>query len=259
MKVIKNLSKKSKIIVAGVISLVLIVSATGVTLYANDINNKVQQTQVLYHSIKIPNTDEYSDVELLTFNSLQERKEQAFNKLDIITLKSLEIEFDVLNGGVEKRLYAEFLEQKEKEYDVYFWLSSEMTPEEQTRQGELTDGYHTFVAKTFTVTLEEQKTIVIDMLNNIKKSSEEITQAIANREVEAKAQANSNQSNDYNSDYDYDSNYDDDYDYSGGSGSADSGSQDGGSNPDWGIDAGGCTQWGNCSEGPSDDFKGGTW
>lgn len=245
MKMIKSLSKKTKIIVVGVISLVLIASATGITLYAKDIESKVQQTQSLYHGIKIADTEKYNVVELAEFNALQDKRKLAFDTLNITALQTLQADFDALNTTVTERIEKE---QRVKQY--------------ADKKAEI-DGINIVDGSTLEeqAIFNERKQTALNMVADMKPF-DEIVNAISqlmqtNIDIQARKQSDvdaqlqssvGSSSGGYENDDSYD--YDDDYSGGGSTGGSNPGggstppTDDGGSfvPPGWGsgCDASSC-------------------
>jgi len=118
LKNIQNLNKRTKIIIIGVLSFVLLIGGTGIVLYARDRQRQEQFRQellTLYESISVPKTDEYNDNELKEHKDLLAQKEEAFNSEDMSTLTALQSKLDELQKRVENRLKREENERKAKE------------------------------------------------------------------------------------------------------------------------------------------------
>jgi len=117
----KNLNKRTKIIIIGVLSFVLLIGGTGIVLYARDRRRQEQLRQevlTVYESIKIPDAIKYNEKELEEHNDLLKQKEEALNKKDMPNLRALQPKLDELHKKVVDRLKREDDERKAKEEAV---------------------------------------------------------------------------------------------------------------------------------------------
>jgi len=86
-----------------VVALVLVVSATGITLYTKERNNRIERARLAYAALVIPKDDNYNNGEKDELRKLLDRRESLLASLDFAQLESLQTEFDALVQRVNDR------------------------------------------------------------------------------------------------------------------------------------------------------------
>jgi len=104
LKKFKNLGKRTKVIIMLLAATILIVSATGVTLYTRERQQRAQQTQVAYDKLTVPGDAEYSAQEKEQLQKLLSKREELRTKHDFKALDALQQEFDDLDTQVKHRI-----------------------------------------------------------------------------------------------------------------------------------------------------------
>lgn len=100
----KKLNKK---VILAIVALVLLLGAGGYTIYAKDLNAKVEATQVAYHNMVLPDTSKYNDMEKTELDVLLTERQVAFEKLDVISLREIQEKFNLLDKKINARIKLE--------------------------------------------------------------------------------------------------------------------------------------------------------
>ncbi|MGL5043057.1 MAG: hypothetical protein ACRC6X_08200 [Culicoidibacterales bacterium] len=104
-------NNKMKIILGILVGIVLL-SGGGYTIYANNMQTKVEQTQATYHAIIVPDSTGYNDIEKGALADINNKKQKAFDTLNSNMLLGLQAEYDQLHQKVQSRIQTEIETKK---------------------------------------------------------------------------------------------------------------------------------------------------
>lgn len=103
----KKWTKKTKVTLLLVLTMVLLGSTGGYIMYSKTVNEQVMQTQAAYHAIVLPKTDTYTAEEKNEYDTILSEREQAFNAMDVISLEKIQEKMNVLDNKVTDRIESE--------------------------------------------------------------------------------------------------------------------------------------------------------
>ena len=183
----KKWTKKTKVTLLLVLTMVLLGSTGGYIMYSKTVNEQVMQTQAAYHAIVLPKTDTYTAEEKNEYDVILSEREQAFDAMDVISLGKIQEKMNALDKKVAVRIESErvakLYEEKKAKIESITIVDGANETETSIFEGRKAEALQ-LVANKAEMTIIEAKIIELEQTNSdIENRKQDEPEVVSNTPV----------------------------------------------------------------------------